>query len=121
MAECLGEFDAPSPMPTRFCSRVSLAEYEENSSKNTEAGLQQLLEYLKYNPTAYYEILAKRKKEESDNAGFFAYLTTRLAQWYTGSTETVDQDEAKKKLSELKGDIVKSFNYCQGKKIVLVY
>jgi len=114
MTECLDEFDAPSPMPTKFCSRISLTEYEENASRNTETGLKDLLEYLQYNPTVYYEIMAKRKREELDNAGFLSYLRSRLTEWYTGSsTETVDPEQAKKQLNDLKDSIVKSFNYCQ--------
>ena len=94
-----------------------MQEYEANASKHTEEGLQQLLDYLQYNPTVYYDILAKRSREESDNAGLFSYLRNRITEWYTGGADaggSVDPEEAKRQLSGLKNSIVKSFNYSQG-------
>lgn len=119
MAECFDEFDAPSPMPKRYCSRISIEEYESIGNTSTELSLQQLLQYLDHNPTAFFDILTKKKEEEKDSSGFFALLKSKLTSWYLGASAgnggDLDIKEAKMKLKELKENLVKSYNYAQGK------
>lgn len=116
MAECFDEFDAPSPMPKRYCSRMTLEEYDRVGNTTTECALQQLIDYLEYNPTAFFDILVKKRQEEFDNSGMFALLKAKLSEWYFGrsSSRELDIDEAKETLHKLKENLIRSYNYAQG-------
>lgn len=114
MAECLDEFDAPSPSPKRYCCRITVEEYEKIGDVTTEIALRELLEYLEYNPTAFFDILEKKRKEEIDS-GIFTMLKAKLSEYFGwSSSHEINKDGSRLKLRELKENIVKSYNYGQG-------
>ena len=74
MAESMEEFDSPPPVSKVFCSRLSMEEYEDQSVRSTEEGLESLIQYLKTNPALYRRIMSRRKIQEEQNAGLLSYI-----------------------------------------------
>ncbi len=116
MAETFGPYDPASPCLTTICKRVSVKEYEEQASKATEDGIAEIIRYLEYNPTAYYNILRKRKREELENGGVFSWLKVKMMSAVLGDefVEQIDPAEAKQKMSELKEEMISAYNYSEG-------
>lgn len=116
MAGVYGEFDAPSPAPKSYCSRISTLEFERQSSVQTENALKELLDYLEDNPTAFYDVVAKRKKDEVEsNNGFFGFLKFQMMSWLYSQEKlgALTSREAKEKFSEFKENVIKSYDYGQ--------
>ena len=117
MAELMGPYDPASPCLTTFCQRISVAEHDRLASDYTQKALAELINYLEYNPTAYHNILRKRKREDAENSGVFSWLKVKVLSSVYGDehVEKLDDGEAKMKLSSLKNDIMSSYNYSEGK------
>lgn len=116
MAEMMGPYDPASPCITTFCKRISKEEHEKQASDYTQKALAELIEYLEYNPTAYHNILRKRKREDAENAGVFSWLKVKMLSTMFGDEypEKLDESEVKGKLSTLKEEIISSYNYAEG-------
>ena len=116
MAELMGPYDPASPCLTTFCKRISKDDYEKQASDYTQNALAELIEYLEYNPTAYHNILRKRKREDAESGGVFSFLKAKMLTTIFGDEylEKLDESEAKKKLSALKDDIRSSYDYAEG-------
>lgn len=116
MAELMGPYDPASPSLTTFCKRMSKEDFEKQASDYTQNALAELIEYLEYNPTAYHNILRKRKREDAEKGGVFSFLKAKMLTTIFGDEylEKIDESEAKKKLSALKDDIRCSYDYAEG-------
>ena len=116
MAELMGPFDPASPCLTTFCKRISKEDFEKQASDYTENALAELIEYLEYNPTAYHNILRKRKREDAEKGGILSYIKAKMLTTVFGDEylERVDEREAKQKLAALKDDIRSSYDYAEG-------
>ena len=116
MAEMMGPFDPASPCLTTFCKRISKEDFEKQASDYTQDALAELLQYLEYNPTAYHNILRKRKREDAESGGIFSYLKAKMLTTMFGDEylERLDQKEAKQKMAKLKDDIRSSYDYAEG-------
>jgi len=115
MAEMMGPFDPASPCLTTFCKRISKEDFEKQASDYTQDALAELLQYLEYNPTAYHNILRKRKREDAESGGIFSYLKAKMLTTMFGDEylERLDQKEAKQKMAKLKDDIRSSYDYAE--------
>ena len=115
MAEIFGPFDAASPCATTFCSRITLEEYDKQSSLSTERAITDLIKYLEYNPSQFYDTLRKRKKEQQENAGVLSFLKVKILSMVLGDDYIdVSPEEARQKLQEFKEEMIKAYNYAQG-------
>ena len=74
MAGVLEEFDDATPLKGTFCSRVSMEEYEEESSSCTKQALRELIDHLDENPREFSSVLRKRKRDEAGENGVFAFI-----------------------------------------------
>ena len=112
----MGPYDPASPCLTTFCKRISTEDFEKQGSEYTQNALAELIEYLEYNPTAYHNILRKRKREDAENGGIFSWLKAKMLSTIKGDEylERLDRNEAKGKLCTLKDDIISSYNYSEG-------
>ncbi len=77
MAGILGEFDEATPLRRTYCSRLTLAEYENEGSSCTEKALEELLQHLESEPNAYRKVVKRRKREEVEEEGVLAYMKVR--------------------------------------------
>ncbi len=75
--ECLEEFEEATPLQKRFCSQLSVEEYEQSAADSTEEALAQLIAHLDTNPQAYHKILQAKKDEE---IGVFSYIKVHNTQ-----------------------------------------
>ena len=117
MAEMLGPYDPASPSLTTSCKRITSADYEKEGSDYTQQALTQLIQYLEYNPTAYHNVLRKRKREDAENAGVFSWLKVKMLSTVYGEEhcENMSDDALRQKLTSLKSEMVSSYNYAEGK------
>ena len=116
MAELFDQFDPASPCTTSFCSRISKEEYEKQGSDLTQQAVADLIRYLDYNPTAYHNILRKRKREDEENAGVLSWLKVKMFTAMFGDEycEKLDDNETKQKLTALKDEMIRAYNYSEG-------
>lgn len=114
MAEVYGEFDMESPAPRVCCSRISLLEYEHQSSQKTLECLQELLSYLESNPNAFYRIMAKKQEDLELDSGMYSYLKCKLQKLFYGGESFINPETMGTQLEQFKLDVERSFNYAQG-------
>ena len=74
MAGILDEFDDATPMRNKYCSTLTLEEYEEQSANSTEEALAELIAHLENNPQQYKNVLKARKRDEAEEAGVLSYI-----------------------------------------------
>ena len=117
MAGLFDEFDDATPLRHSYCGRISKEDYERQAEENTESAIEQLLEYLEKNPEAYTDVVKKRRKEEAESAGYFAYLKAQIFSLWSGNSSSLSQpteQECKAQLSKTKEDMIKVFEFSQG-------
>lgn len=73
MAGVLDEYDEATPLKATYCSRLSVEDYEDQSSKCTGDALEQLIKHLENNPDIYKKVL-KAKKKEDEETGFISSM-----------------------------------------------
>ena len=74
----MDEYDPATPVSKTYCVRMSTNDYEKQASSCTEGALSELIDYLDKNPDSYRRVIAQRKKEEKENAGFLSYAKVTL-------------------------------------------
>lgn len=79
MAGIMDEYDPATPVGKAYCARLNAEEYEDQASMCTEDALAELIQYLGKNPASYRRVMASRKKEQEENAGFFSYAKVSFA------------------------------------------
>lgn len=79
MAGILDEYDEATPMRGTYCSRLTVDEYENQSSKCTEDALEQLISHLESNPEVYKKVLKDKKKQEEEEAGILSFMKVSLS------------------------------------------
>eukprot|EP00794_Sanderia_malayensis_P014196 gene14196-15677_t len=115
MAEMFGPYDPASPCLTTVCKRISKEEYDKQASEATESAIAELIQYLEYNPTAYHNVLRKRKREEQENAGVLSWMKVKMLSTIFGVeyVEKIDEDEARAKISSLKKEMISAYDYSE--------
>lgn len=83
MAGIMDEYDPATPVGKVYCTRLSDEEYEDQASRCTEDALAELIQYLEKNPASYSRVMASRKKEREENAGFFSYAKVAITYYVT--------------------------------------
>lgn len=74
MAGVLDEFDDATPLKRTFCSRLSLAQYEEEASSCTKRALEELIDHLDHNPSELKDVLKKRKRDAEEGGGIWSFV-----------------------------------------------
>lgn len=131
----MDEYDSPTPVKTAFCTRMSVKEYEDQTSSCTEDGLLQLTQYLMDNPALYQKIMSEKKKDKIKSGGFFshakasfdfcleserefklcAFNQARAVSFLFGKDMGhVSEDECEKELNEVTSNMIKVFQYSEG-------
>lgn len=78
MAGIMDEYDPPTPLSKVYCARLKVEEYESQAYSCTEEALLELMQHLENTPESYHRVMAKRKKEEEEEAGMLSYLRVRI-------------------------------------------
>lgn len=79
MAGIMDEYDPATPVSKTYCARLTTDQYEKQASSCTADSLAELIDYLEANPGSYRRVLAKRRKEEEESAGFFSFAKVSLS------------------------------------------
>lgn len=74
MAGILEEFDDATPLRGTFCSRVSVDEFEKQSSSCTKQALSELMDHLDNHPLEFKAVLRKRKRDEEEQSGLIGFV-----------------------------------------------
>ena len=116
MAGILGPYDPASPSVTTFCKRISKQEHEKQVAETTQQAVADLIKYLEYNPTAYYNILRKRKREDKENEGVVSWMKVKMLSVIHGEDycEQLEPGEGRLKLASLKDEMIDVYDYAEG-------
>lgn len=111
----LEEYGEASPMCVSYCKRVTEEEYEEQTSKETEKAIEELMILMEKHPELYRRVLQRRKRDDMENGGFMSFLKARAMYfWQRDSAFDVSDDECKAKTKKLHNEMTKVFHYSQG-------
>lgn len=74
MAGTMSEYDEATPLRSTFCSKLTVEQYDQETSDYTQQSLSGLIEFLDEYPNEYSKVIKRRRREEAESSSVLSYL-----------------------------------------------